>query len=67
MDLRKAIAIVGAAESDNIGIVPDRTALELHAEAACNALADAGLTKADVDGLFTTGTGWAPSMPKTGK
>lgn len=62
MDLRKAVAIVGAAESDQIGIVPTRTALELHVEAASNALADAGLTTADVDGLFTTGTGWAPSM-----
>lgn len=61
-DLRKATAIVGVAESDSIGIVPDRTPLELHAEAALNALDDAGLKTTDVDALFTTGTGWAPSL-----
>ena len=49
------IAIVGAAESDEIGHVPDKSALQHHAEAAYNALDDAGLTKADVDGLFTAG------------
>lgn len=62
MDLRKAVAIVGAAESDEIGVVPDKTALELLVEAASNALEDAGLTTNDVDGLFTTGISWAPSM-----
>ena len=49
------IAIVGAAESDEIGHVPDKSALQHHAEAAYNALEDAGLAKADVDGLFTAG------------
>ena len=49
------IAIVGAAESDEIGHVPDKSALQHHAEAAYNALEDAGLTKADVDGVFTAG------------
>lgn len=62
MDLRKAVAIVGVAESDEIGIVPDKTALELLVEASLNALDDAGLTTNDVDGLFTTGISWAPSM-----
>lgn len=62
MDLRKAVAIVGAAESDEIGVVPDKTALELLVEASSNALEDAGLTTNDVDGLFTTGISWAPSM-----
>lgn len=49
------VAIVGAAESDKIGRVPDAPALLLHAQAARNALAEAGLTKDDVDGLFTAG------------
>lgn len=49
------IAIVGVDESDEIGIVPNKSPLQLHAEAAYNALADAGLSIKDVDGLFTAG------------
>lgn len=45
------IAIVGADESD-LGKVPGKTALELQAQAAGRALADAGLTLRDVDGVF---------------
>ena len=51
----KAAAIVGVAESDEIGLVPHKSALAHHAEAAHNALEDAGLTRADVDGLLTAG------------
>ena len=54
-DLRRSIAIVGAAESDEIGNVEHKSALQHHAEAALNALEDAGLSKSDVDGLFTAG------------
>lgn len=54
-ELRGKVAIVGASESDEIGVLPDKSALTLHAEAARNALDDAGLTIADVDGLFTAG------------
>ncbi|MFQ5933393.1 MAG: acetyl-CoA acetyltransferase [Dehalococcoidia bacterium] len=54
-DLRGKIAIVGASESDEIGTRPDASVLTLHAEAAKNALDDAGLKKEDVDGLFTAG------------
>ena len=46
---------MGVAESDEIGIVPGKSALQHHAEAAHNALADAGLSLRDVDGLFTAG------------
>jgi acetyl-CoA acetyltransferase len=49
------VAIVGVAESDEIGIVPHKSALQLHAEAGLNALREAGLTPRDVDGIFTAG------------
>src|SRR5690606_18684616 len=54
------VAVVGAAESDAIGVVPDRSALQLHAEAAANALAHAGLALTDVDALFTCGLDFMP-------
>src|SRR3954447_995227 len=54
-DISGKIAIVGVAESDQIGKVPDVPAIMLHAQAARTALAEAGLTKDDVDGLFTAG------------
>ncbi|HEX5294256.1 MAG TPA: thiolase [Streptosporangiaceae bacterium] len=49
------IAIIGASETDEVGVLPDRAMIQLHAEAALNALADAGLTAADVDGVATAG------------
>jgi len=49
------IAIVGVAESDQMGTVPNKSSLQHHAEAAHNALADAGLSKNVVNGLFTAG------------
>jgi len=49
------VAIVGADESDQIGVVPDKSATQLQAEAARNALRDAGLSVRDVDGLFSAG------------
>src|SRR5439155_2830874 len=48
-------AIVGADESDKIGTVPDKSQMQLHAEASRNALRNAGLSARDVDGLFTAG------------
>jgi 3-oxoacyl-[acyl-carrier-protein] synthase III len=63
MTLYKKAAIVGVAESDEIGVVPDKSALQLHAEAARNALEDAGIDKSEVDAIFTAGVGvsWTPS------
>ena len=49
------VAIVGAAESDELGKLPHKSAMALHAEAGRNALADAGLRKEDVDGVFSAG------------
>ncbi|MYE46994.1 MAG: thiolase [Chloroflexi bacterium] len=53
--LRRKVAIVGAAETE-LGVLPDRSMIQLHAEAARLALADAGLTEDDVDGVATAGT-----------
>ena len=52
---QRDIAIVGVAESDVMGTVPNKSSLQHHAEAAHNALEDAGLAKSDVDGLLTAG------------
>ena len=51
----RSIAIVGAAETTELGRIPDTSQIQLHADAALNALADAGLTPADVDGFATAG------------
>jgi len=55
MSVRGATAIVGAAETSRIGVVPDVSALEMHAESARLAVADAGMTLSDVDGVATAG------------
>jgi acetyl-CoA acetyltransferase len=52
---RKTVAVVGAAETTRLGKIPDLTALGLHADAALNALADAGLKLSDIDGVATAG------------
>lgn len=61
-DLRGAAAIVGVAESDLGEVGPGRYAIDLAAQAAAAALADAGLSTRDVDGLFCAiaGRGMAP-------
>jgi acetyl-CoA acetyltransferase len=48
-----AVAIVGAAETEQIGIVPEMSMLDLHADASLRALRDAGLGIHDVDGIAT--------------
>ena len=54
-DLSRSVAIVGVAESDEIGKVENKSSLQHHAEAAYNALEDAGLSIEDVDGLLSAG------------
>jgi acetyl-CoA acetyltransferase len=49
------VAIIGAAETRELGVLPNQSAIELHAEAARNALSDAGLSVGDVDGIATAG------------
>ena len=49
------VAIVGAAETTDLGKVPDLSQIQLHADAALNTLADAGLAAKDIDGVATAG------------
>ena len=44
MSVRATAVIVGAAETSRLGVIPDMSALELHAESARLAVVDAGLT-----------------------
>jgi acetyl-CoA acetyltransferase len=53
--VRCATAIVGAAETTELGRIPDTSQIQLHADAALNTLADAGLEPSDVDGIATAG------------
>ena len=50
-----SIAIVGAAETTDLGIIPNLSQLGLNADAALNAMADAGLKPSDIDGVATAG------------
>ncbi|MEV4568975.1 thiolase [Nonomuraea sp. NPDC049419] len=50
------VVIAGAAETDEVGRLPGHSTLQLHLEAARNALADAGMTIHDIDGIATVGT-----------
>jgi acetyl-CoA acetyltransferase len=52
----RRVAIVGAALSD-CGRVDTKSPFELHYQAASRAVADAGLTKADIDGFASNGMG----------
>jgi len=47
------VIIAGAAETDRVGKLPGHATLQLHTEAALNALADAGLSVKDIDGIAT--------------
>src|SRR5690349_21414636 len=51
----KSVAVVGAAESTDLGVIPGLSQIQLHADAALNALRDAGLSPSDIDGIATAG------------
>ena len=59
--MTRRVAIVGAALSD-IGRVDHATPLDLHAQAARRAVADAGLAAQDVDGVASAGLGLLPPI-----
>src|SRR6202008_1101492 len=50
-----SVAVVGAAETTQMGVIPDMSVIGLHADAALNALADCGLKPSDIDGVATAG------------
>ena len=52
--LRRAAAIVGSGESDEIGFIEGKSSLQLHAEAVRNAVEDAGVRWEEIDGVFAT-------------
>jgi acetyl-CoA acetyltransferase len=56
------VCFVGAAEADELGVVPHKNALQMHAEAALNALASANLSLSDVDGYWTCGVDFMPAL-----
>ena len=56
-----SLAIAGAADTA-VGVVPGRSPLELCVEAGLLALADAGLSREDVDGLITCNAMAEPIM-----
>ena len=49
------VAVVGASETTELGRIPHLSQMQLHVDGARNALADAGLTIKDIDGLATAG------------
>ena len=50
---QKAVAVVGASETTKLGVVPEMSQIQLHADAALNAMKDAGLKPKDIDGIAT--------------
>lgn len=46
-----AVAVIGAAETTDLGKIPNLTTLGLNADAALNTLADCGLRPSDIDGV----------------
>ena len=49
------VAVVGAAETTQLGVIPELSQIGLHADAALNAMADCGLKPKDIDGVATAG------------
>ena len=52
---QKSVAVVGAAETTEMGNIPGLSQIGLHADAALNAMADARLKPSDIDGIATAG------------
>ena len=49
------VAVVGASETTDLGRIPELSQMQLHVDGAFNALADAGLSIKDIDGIATAG------------
>jgi acetyl-CoA acetyltransferase len=55
IDIKNQMAIIGAAETNELGKLPGISRLQLHAESAINAIRDAGISKDDIDGIACAG------------
>ncbi len=51
MSLRYKVAVVGASETTQIGVIPDMTYQQLAVDAALNAIDDCGIDKNSIDGI----------------
>jgi acetyl-CoA acetyltransferase len=54
MSLRYKVGIVGAAESTELGTIPEQSQTQLHIDSAINAMRDAGIDKTQIDGIAST-------------
>ena len=52
--LRYKVAIVGAAETTELGVLPNMSTTQLHVDATVNAIKDCGIDKNRIDGIATT-------------
>src|ERR1700723_3832988 len=52
---QKTVTVVGAAETTEAGAIPNLSQIQLHADAALNAMAECGLKPKDIDGVATAG------------
>jgi hypothetical protein len=52
---RSRAAVVGAAETTQLGVIPNMSQVQLHADATLNAVRDAGISISDIDGIATAG------------
>ena len=55
MSVKNQVAIVGAAETTELGVIPHLSSIELHADAARNAISDCGIALSDIDGVACAG------------
>jgi acetyl-CoA acetyltransferase len=55
--MQPRLVVIGAAETDRLGIITDISPVQLHAEAVRNAIADAGIARDDIDGVASVGEG----------
>jgi acetyl-CoA acetyltransferase len=60
MSARPGAVIIGAAETTELGRIPDLSELSLHLDAARNTIADCGIDKAEIDGI--AGVGRYPTL-----
>lgn len=58
MSVKGRVAIVGAAETTELGRIKDSSALQLHADAAMNAIEDCGIDPRDIDGIACNSLGY---------